>query len=129
MVINNNSLIQITNNRNGDLNLQCLDHVESDLTWIVLPDNGSLTIPSDEKGGSNFVAIKSGNQANLTIENLDEPFRGLLKCISSSGQVVNVRVVGTYVRNFAKQEKKQVMNNYISINMHTVSVPFAYLYE
>lgn len=92
MLINNNSLIQITNNRNGDLNLQCLDHVESDLTWIVLPDNGSLTIPSDEKGGSNFVALKSGNQANLTIENLDEPFRGLLKCISSSGQVVNIRV-------------------------------------
>lgn len=91
----NNSLIEVVNRRSGDLSLQCIEHVgtsATNLAWMVLPDNGSLIIPMTEDDET-YRATISGNQANLTIDNSVEPFRGLLKCISSSGQVISVRVV------------------------------------
>ena len=93
--VENNSLVQVTS-RSGTLNFQCIEHVEGTstvLTWFVLPDNGSLFAPSSGKDGDTYRADISGNQASLTIQNSLEPFRGLLKCLSTSGLVVNVRVV------------------------------------
>lgn len=90
------NVIEIINRRSGDLNLQCVEHVESgftNLTWFILLDNGSLITPSEGKGSNLYTFVKSGNQANLTIDNSLEPFRGLLKCLSSSGLVVSIRVV------------------------------------
>lgn len=49
--------------------------------------------PSFGKQGDPYRVAASGNQATLTIDNTGEPFRGVLKCWSSSGQVVNIRVV------------------------------------
>ena len=68
----------------------------TNLTWFVLPENDSLFAPSVGKEGDTYRATASSNQATLTIVNsIDEPFRGLLKCWSTSGLVVNIKVVGT----------------------------------
>jgi hypothetical protein len=92
----NNSLVEIPSTRSGTLSLQCIERVEgflTNLTWFILPDNGSLFSPSFGKDGDVFRVMASGNQATLTIDNSVEPFRGLLKCLSPSGLVVNVKVV------------------------------------
>lgn len=95
-----NGLLEVQSGPTGrlNINLQCIEHVESGFTnlmWIVLPDNGSLIIPTSSAGKENNVysVIKSGNQANLTIDNSMNPFRGLLKCSSSSSRIVSVRIV------------------------------------
>ena len=91
----NNSLVEVVNSRSPDLELQCVEHVDSvftNLTWLVLPNNGSLVAPVSGEDSETYRVTKSGNQANLTIENSD-PFRGLLKCLSSSGREISVRVV------------------------------------
>lgn len=95
--IDNNSVIVVTNRRSGDLNLECIEHVGSrlsNLTWFILPNGGPLIVPSTQKDIDNYTIANSGNQANLTIDNSFMPFRGVLKCLSSSGQVVNIRVDG-----------------------------------
>ena len=92
--------IQVENNShimrmNENLNLQCFERTIShlaDLTWIVLPDNGSLATPTVGKTGI-FTVRESGNQATLSIDNSMEPFHGLIKCLSSSGEIFSVRVV------------------------------------
>lgn len=88
--------MEITDRRSGDLNLQCIEHVggaATNLTWFILPENGSLFAPSVGKDGDTYRATSSSNQATLTIVNIIEPFRGLLKCWSTSGLVVSIRVV------------------------------------
>ncbi len=96
--VNNNSVIVIINRLSDDLSLQCLEHVESistNLTWYILPDGGSLvalSTTSSGKDAGNYTLSKSGNQANLTIVNSVSPFRGLLKCASSSGHFVTIVV-------------------------------------
>lgn len=95
-LVENNSLVEVLNRHSGNLDLQCVEYVGSvstELTWFVLPDNGSLVAPSFGKEGDVYRVGVSGNQANLSIDNSLEPFRGLLKCWSSSGEVVSVRVV------------------------------------
>lgn len=87
--IENNSFIEI---HSGNLILQCFDAVDSNLTWIVLPDNGSLSILTAGKTDVYMVA-ESGNQANLIVDNSLGVFHGLIKCLSSSNEVFNVRVV------------------------------------
>ena len=62
-------------------------------TWVVLPANGSLIMPSSGKDGDTYISTASGNMAFLTIDNTNVPFRGLLKCFSSSGEVVKIEVV------------------------------------
>ena len=94
-VVENNSAIEIVNNLSPDLNLQCLEYINSTsttLTWLLLPDTGPLIIPSDAKD-ADYRVVKAGNEANLTIVNTDGPFRGVVKCWSSSGLVVNIGVV------------------------------------
>ena len=103
--VENNSLLEIVNRRSGNLVLQCIEHGgQSDLTWFVLPDNGTLTTPSAGKEGDTFRADISGNQATLTIVNSMEPFRGLLRCSSSAGVVVNIRVVAGRVYNMVPKK-------------------------
>lgn len=95
--LENNSLIVIPTGLSGSLVLQCLEHEQTtltDLSWVILPDNGSLITPSLGKEGDIYRVDASGNQATLSIDNSQEPFRGLLKCLASSGEVVNIRVAG-----------------------------------
>lgn len=92
----NNSILEVRDRLSGNLSLQCVENVESgftNLTWFILSGNGSLIIPSGGKDSDMYRVISSSNQANLTIDNSVTPFRGLVKCISSSGQVVSIRVV------------------------------------
>lgn len=94
--LENNSFVELTNRGSEKLNLQCIEHVGAaltNLTWYVLPDNGSLFAPSFGKEGDVYRMAMSGNQATLTIDNAIQPFRGLLKCWSSSALVVNIKVV------------------------------------
>ncbi len=92
--IKNNSFIEV---RGGNLNFQCFEHVlEANLTWIVLPDNGSVTVLTTGKTDI-YTVTESGNQANLAIDN---SFRGLIKCFSSD-EMFNVRrVEGKAISNF-----------------------------
>lgn len=84
--IANNSFIEF---HSGNLDFQCFETVESNLTWIVLPDNGSVTILTAGKTDI-YTVVESGNQANLRI---DGAFRGLIKCLSSSNEIFSLRIV------------------------------------
>lgn len=98
--IENNTFIEIANRRSDPLDLQCLEHVESsytNLTWIVLSDSrpeSFIPLSTGKAADSNYSTSVSGNQANLLIINSFEAFSGLVKCVSSSGLFVNIRVVG-----------------------------------
>ena len=92
--VQNNTFIEIANTRSGPLPLRCGDS-GGNVTWLILPDNGSSLLIYDgtSKGDNVYAIVGSGSQIELTIQNNVEPFRGLLKCVSTSGGVLNIQVV------------------------------------
>ncbi len=90
----NNTNIEVANAQFGVLSLECNSGSSENVTWLVLPDNGQvLTYDGSNKGSSTYVISGSGSQVTLAIQFTITLFRGLLKCVSTSGQALSVLVV------------------------------------
>ena len=88
----NNTVIRVVNDLTT-LSFQCTDMM-GNVTWLVLPENSDLRVfDGTAKGDSNIEIQGSGSSIMLTISNRATLFRGLLKCSSTSGQVLNINVV------------------------------------
>jgi len=91
--IANNTLIEVANTLSSPLRFLCTDPT-GNVTWLALPENGDLRVFDGTDKGDNVIEIEgSSSSIMLTINNRVTPFRGLVKCTSTSGQVLNIEVV------------------------------------
>lgn len=79
------SSITIVNRLSGDLNLRCLGHAPSnvrDLVWIS-EQQGQLPVVLRPEMNNDYTTVSYGyNEANVSINNFIEPYRGTLRCLS-----------------------------------------------
>lgn len=79
--------ITVVNRFYGDLDLQCLGHAPSgvlDLVWI-FEEVGRAPVQLQGASQDNFTSAGYDyNVANLTIDNFIRPYRGTLRCQSTS---------------------------------------------
>lgn len=100
--ITDQSEITVVNRFSGNLTLRCLGHAPSnvrDIVWVS-EQQGMPTVTFMPSMNNNFTMVSYGyNEANLTINNFIQLYRGTLRCVSaSSGRQVTIYVTdGMYV--------------------------------
>ena len=86
--------ITIRNRLSGNLTLRCLGHAPSsvrDLMWVSEQNGRPTTTITPNTNSSYYIVSYGYNEANLTVVNLLEPYRGVLRCVSRpSGLQVSV---------------------------------------
>ena len=79
------SQIIVVNQLSGDLNLRCLGHAPSNVTnlvWVSEQDGEEPVFLLPENNDNYTMVSYSSNEANVSIDNFIQPYRGILRCQS-----------------------------------------------
>ncbi len=89
-VVEDQEEIVIVNRLSGPLDLRCLGHAPSNvlgLEWVSDRKDGSRVILEPNGDEADIRVWYSYNEANITITNSNQPYRGTLRCQSTTAGI------------------------------------------